>query len=75
MAASALGFFYGRLAILEPAFVMFLLLAIYLAGKVRRIATPWPPGWSCIRGGNPDQIHRAVSIAGGAVSHLGKQSS
>ena len=34
MAASALGFFYGRLAILEPSFVMFLLLAIYLAGKV-----------------------------------------
>ncbi len=34
MAASALGFFYGRLAILEPAFVMLLLLAIYFAGKV-----------------------------------------
>ena len=35
MAASALGFFYGRLAILEPSFVMLLLLAIYLAGKVQ----------------------------------------
>jgi hypothetical protein len=35
MAASALGLFYGRLAILEPSFVMFLLLAIYLAGKVQ----------------------------------------
>jgi hypothetical protein len=35
MAASALGFFYGRLAILEPPFVMFLLLAIYLASKVQ----------------------------------------
>lgn len=33
-AANALGFFYSRLAILEPAFVLFLLLAIYLAGKV-----------------------------------------
>ncbi len=35
-AANALGFFFGRLALLEPAFVMFLLLAIYLAGKIRR---------------------------------------
>ncbi|MHB1675005.1 MAG: ArnT family glycosyltransferase [Acidobacteriaceae bacterium] len=35
MAASALGFFYGRLAILEPSFVMFLLLAMYLAGKAK----------------------------------------
>jgi 4-amino-4-deoxy-L-arabinose transferase-like glycosyltransferase len=35
MAANALGFFYGRLAILEPSFVMFLLLAIYLAGKAQ----------------------------------------
>jgi 4-amino-4-deoxy-L-arabinose transferase-like glycosyltransferase len=35
MAANALGFFFGRLALLEPAFVMFLLLAIYLAGRVR----------------------------------------
>jgi 4-amino-4-deoxy-L-arabinose transferase-like glycosyltransferase len=35
MAANALGFFFGRLAILEPAFGMFLLLALYLAGKVR----------------------------------------
>lgn len=35
-AANALAFFYSRLAILEPAFVMFLLLAIYVAGKVRR---------------------------------------
>ncbi len=35
MAVNALGFFYGRLAILEPSFVMFLLLAIYLAGKSR----------------------------------------
>lgn len=35
MAVNALGFFYGRLAILEPSFVMFLLLAIYLAGKAQ----------------------------------------
>lgn len=35
IAANALGFFYGRLALLEPAQVMFLLLTIYLAGKVR----------------------------------------
>lgn len=35
MAVNALGFFYGRLAILEPSFVMFLLLAIYLVGKAR----------------------------------------
>lgn len=35
VAANALGFFFGRLALLEPAFVMFLLLAIYLAGRVR----------------------------------------
>ncbi len=35
MAANALGFFYGRLAILEPPLVMFLLLAIYLAGKAQ----------------------------------------
>jgi len=35
LAANALGFFFTRLAILEPAFVMFLLLAIYLAGKVK----------------------------------------
>ena len=35
-AANALGFFYSRLAILEPAFVMLLLLAIYVAGTVRR---------------------------------------
>lgn len=35
MAANALGFFFARLAILEPAFGMFLLLALYLAGKVR----------------------------------------
>jgi hypothetical protein len=34
VAANALGFFFGRLALLEPAFVMFLLLAIYLAGRV-----------------------------------------
>ena len=34
MAANALGFFFGRLAILEPSFVMFLLLAMYLAGRV-----------------------------------------
>ena len=33
--ANALGFFYSRLAVLEPAFVLFLLLAIYLAGRVR----------------------------------------
>ncbi len=35
ISANALGFFFGRLALLEPAFGMFLLLAIYLAGKVR----------------------------------------
>jgi 4-amino-4-deoxy-L-arabinose transferase-like glycosyltransferase len=35
LAANALGFFFARLAILEPAFVMFLLLTIYLAGKVK----------------------------------------
>jgi hypothetical protein len=35
IAANALGFFFGRLALLEPAFGMFLLLAIYLAGRVR----------------------------------------
>jgi Dolichyl-phosphate-mannose-protein mannosyltransferase len=35
VAANALGFFFGRLALLEPALVMFLLLSIYLAGKVR----------------------------------------
>jgi 4-amino-4-deoxy-L-arabinose transferase-like glycosyltransferase len=35
IAANALGFFYGRLALLEPAQVLFLLLAIYLAGRVR----------------------------------------
>jgi hypothetical protein len=35
IAANALGFFFGRLAILEPSFVVFLLLAIYLAGKVQ----------------------------------------
>jgi 4-amino-4-deoxy-L-arabinose transferase-like glycosyltransferase len=35
IAANALGFFFGRLALLEPAFVMFLLLAIYLAGRVQ----------------------------------------
>lgn len=35
IAANALGFFYGRLALLEPAQVMFLLLAIYLAGNVQ----------------------------------------
>ncbi len=35
LAANALGFFFGRLALLEPAFGMFLLLAIYLAGRVR----------------------------------------
>ncbi|MHB8303099.1 MAG: ArnT family glycosyltransferase [Acidobacteriaceae bacterium] len=34
-AANALGFFYSRLAILESAFVLCLLLAVYLAGKVR----------------------------------------
>lgn len=34
IAANALGFFFGRLALLEPALVMFLLLAICLAGKV-----------------------------------------
>ncbi|MHB1937958.1 MAG: ArnT family glycosyltransferase [Acidobacteriaceae bacterium] len=35
IAANALGFFFGRLALLEPAFGMFLLLGIYLAGRVR----------------------------------------
>ncbi|MGH9617625.1 MAG: ArnT family glycosyltransferase [Acidobacteriaceae bacterium] len=35
IAANALGFFFGRLSLLEPAFVMFLLLAIYLAGRAR----------------------------------------
>lgn len=35
VAANALGFFFGRLALLEPAFVMFVLLAIYFAGRVR----------------------------------------
>src|SRR5665213_2445955 len=35
IAANALGFFFGRLAILEPSFVMFLLLAMYLAGRVQ----------------------------------------
>jgi len=35
IAANALGFFFGRLAFLEPAFVMWLLLAIYLAAKIR----------------------------------------
>lgn len=35
ISANALGFFFGRLALLEPAFGMFLLLAIYLAGRVR----------------------------------------
>lgn len=35
VASNALGFFFGRLAILEPSFVMFLLLAIYLAGRVQ----------------------------------------
>jgi len=34
-AANALGFFYSRLAILEPAFSMILLLALWLAGRVR----------------------------------------
>lgn len=34
-ATNALGFFYSRLAILEPAFVLFLLLAIFVAGEVR----------------------------------------
>ncbi|MES2219838.1 MAG: glycosyltransferase family 39 protein [Acidobacteriota bacterium] len=35
IAANALGFFFGRLALLEPAFGLFLLLAIYFAGRVR----------------------------------------
>ncbi len=35
VAANAFGFFFGRLALLEPVFVTFLLLAIYLAGRVR----------------------------------------
>ncbi len=35
LAANSLGFIFSRLAILEPAFVLFLLLAIFVAGKVR----------------------------------------
>ncbi len=35
LATNALGFFFSRLAILEPAFVFSLLLAVYLAGKLR----------------------------------------
>ena len=35
LATNALGFFFSRLAILEPAFVFFLLLALYLAGRLR----------------------------------------
>ena len=35
LSANAFAFFYSRLAILEPPFVMFLLLAIYLAGRVK----------------------------------------
>lgn len=35
VAVNALGFFYSRLALLEPAQVLLLLLTIYLAGKVR----------------------------------------
>lgn len=35
MAANSLGFIFSRLAILEPAFVFFLLLAVYVAGKLR----------------------------------------
>lgn len=35
IAINALGFFFGRLAFLEPAFVMWLLLAIFLAGRIR----------------------------------------
>lgn len=34
-AANVLGFFIGRLAILEPAFCLFLLLTLWMAGKVR----------------------------------------
>ncbi len=34
-AVNLLGFFIGRLAILEPAFCLFLLLALWMAGKVR----------------------------------------
>jgi 4-amino-4-deoxy-L-arabinose transferase-like glycosyltransferase len=34
IAANALGFFYGRLALLEPAQVLLILLTIFLAGKV-----------------------------------------
>jgi hypothetical protein len=39
-AVSALGFFFSRLAILEPAFGMWLLLAIYMAGRVRARGYP-----------------------------------
>ncbi|MEO6966772.1 MAG: glycosyltransferase family 39 protein, partial [Acidobacteriaceae bacterium] len=35
IAANALGVFFGRLAILEPSFVLFLLRAMYLAGRTR----------------------------------------
>ncbi len=35
LAVNALEFFFSRLAILEPAFVFFMLLAVYLAGKLR----------------------------------------
>ena len=35
LSVNAFAFFYSRLAILEPPFVMFLLLAIYLAGRVK----------------------------------------
>lgn len=35
-AANALGFLFGRLALLEPALTAYLLLALYLAGRVRR---------------------------------------
>ncbi len=35
-AGNALGFLFGRLALLEPALTMYLLLALYLAGRVRR---------------------------------------
>ena len=41
IAANALGFFFGRLALLEPAFGMFLLLAIYVPAESAPVATHW----------------------------------
>jgi hypothetical protein len=46
IAANALGFFYGRLALLEPAQVLLILLTIYLAGKV----SPGNYAMACVAG-------------------------